>query len=209
MGSRRATASKRGERVALPDPARDGAMPLESALARRRSLRDFRRASLTLAEVAQVLWATQGISHPTGLRTAPSAGALYPLECHLVAGKVTALPAAVYRYDPARHELHRTVEGDRRAALAEAALSQTWMARAAAVVVLAAVERRTSVKYGARGTRYVHIEAGHAGQNACLQATALGLGTTVVGAFDDERVSAILDMGQGERPLCLLALGRA
>jgi SagB-type dehydrogenase family enzyme len=181
---------------------------VQAALGKRRSVRAFSGAAISLEEIAQLLWAAQGISHPMGLRTAPSAGALYPLECHLVAGEVTSLPAAVYRYEPFAHELRPTVAGDRRDALCEAALAQAWIATAAAVLVLAAVERRTTAKYGERGIRYVHIEVGHAAENVCLQAVALGLGTTMVGAFHDDSVSALLSLRRDERPLCLLPIGR-
>ncbi len=121
---------------------------------------------------------------------------------------MTGLSAAVYRYDPRRHDLVPTVVGDRRGELAAAALGQTWMTAAAAVVAIAAVTDRTTAKYGRRGLRYVHIEAGHAAENVYLQAAALGLGTTIVGAFDDERVHRLLAMAPGEEPLALLPVGR-
>jgi SagB-type dehydrogenase family enzyme len=195
------------ERVTLPPP-QAGSMAVEDALRIRRSVRDFIDEPLALAEVAQLLWAAQGITHPMGFRTAPSAGALYPLETYLAAGNVTGLPAAVYRYAPERHALTWRLDEDRRAALSEAAFGQAWIAPAAAVIVLSAVAARTTAKYGDRGIRYTHIEAGHAAQNVYLQAAALNLGTTVVGAFDDARVRAVLGMVDDETPLCLLPVGR-
>jgi SagB-type dehydrogenase family enzyme len=201
-------APEAAERVTLPPPTHGGDMTVAAALRERRSLRDFNGAAISVGEVAGLLWAAQGITHPMGLRTAPSAGALYPLECHLLAGAVTGLAAAVYRYDPRRHDLAPTVEGDRRGELAAAALGQTWMAAAPAVIAIAAVARRTTAKYGERGLRYVHIETGHAAENVYLQAAALGLGTTIVGAFDDTRVRGLLAMAPGEDPLALLPVGR-
>jgi len=187
-------AQETAERVTLPAPDYGGVMTVAAVLGERRSLRDFSGAAVDLGEVAQLLWAAQGITHPMGLRTAPSAGALYPLECHLVA--------------PRRHDLAPSVEGDRRGELAAAALGQTWMAAAPAVIAIAAVARRTTAKYGERGLRYVHIETGHAAENVYLQAAALGLGTTIVGAFDDERVHGLLAMAPDEDPLALLPVGR-
>jgi SagB-type dehydrogenase family enzyme len=93
-------------------------------------------------------------------------------------------------------------------AVAEAALSQRWIADAAAILVIAAVEERTTVKYGRRGVRYVHIETGHAAQNVYLQAAALGLGTTIVGAFDDDEVKEVVNLRRDETPLCLLPISR-
>ncbi len=193
--------------ISLPPPRRASAVSVEEALARRRSVRDFSDADLTLEDAAQLLWAAQGITHASGLRTAPSAGALYPLEIYLVAGKVGTLPPGVYRYGPGAHELVPRVSGDRRQALAAAAYHQTWIADAPGIFVIAAVFRRTTVKYGERGERYVHIEAGHAGENLCLQAAAQGLGTTIVGAFSNAEVARILGLSE-EEPILIIPVGK-
>jgi SagB-type dehydrogenase family enzyme len=192
----------------LPKPSHDGETSLESALRRRRSVREFSNLPLTLAEVSQLLWAAQGVTDPEGKRTAPSAGALYPLEVFLVAGRVDGLPAGVYRYRPRGHELARVIEGDRRAKLASAALDQTWMKDAPVAMVITAVYERTAAKYGRRAERYVHIEVGHTAQNVHLQAVALRLGTVVVGAFDDAEVKRVLALADDEQPLCLMPIGK-
>lgn len=194
--------------VKLPPPRQEGEVSLEHALRYRRSIREFTRSALTLAEIGQLLWAAQGVNHPMGLRTAPSAGALYPLVPHLVAGDVSSLPPGVYRYAPNQHALALIGEGDRRAALSAAALRQSWIAEAAAVLVLAAIYRRTTAKYGPRGERYVHIEVGHAAQNVYLQAFALGLGTTEVGAFNDGAVKTALALADDQDPLAIMPIGR-
>lgn len=194
--------------IRLPEPRRDGKVSLERTLALRRSVRSYRDVALSLADVGQLLWAAQGITQGERLRTAPSAGALYPLELYLVAGRVEGLGAGVYKYRPERHSLTRLAAEDRRAALAEAALGQQFIARAPATLVLAGVYERTAKRYGERAPRYVHIEIGHAGQNVCLQAVALGLGSVTVGAFRDPDVKRILGLPQEEAPLYLLPVGR-
>jgi len=194
--------------IPLPSPVSTGMLSVESALLSRRSVRNFSPQSLTLAEVAQLLWAAQGITGPGGTRTAPSAGARYPLELYLVTGNVSALAKGVYRYQPRGHSLIRLADGDQRAALAAAALGQDWVNEAAAVIVVAAAHERTTRRYGQRGVRYVHMEAGHAAQNIHLQAVALNLGTVVVGAFDDDEVKKIVNLSGDEQPLCLLPIGR-
>jgi len=194
--------------IALPAPQRTGSMPLERALAERHSVREFAPAPLALAEVGQLLWAAQGTNRPDGRRTAPSAGATYPLELWLLAGRVDGLPPGLYRYEPGTHRL-RAIDGrDRRAALAAAAHGQDWVAAAPAVVVVAAVPARTAARYGERAERYVSIEVGHAAENLCLQAVALGLGTVPVGAFADRDVERLLGMPAGEHPRLLLPVGR-
>jgi SagB-type dehydrogenase family enzyme len=194
--------------IALPKPAATGAVSLEQALAGRRSVRSFSSDPLSLEEVSLLLWAAQGVTDPDGGRTAPSAGALYPLEILLVAGAVEGLAAGVYRYRPGRHALERAAAGDRRATLAAAARGQEWVRRAAAVLVAAGVPRRTAARYGARAPRYVWLEAGSAGQNVYLEATALGLATVMVGAFDDAAVGRALGLAPEEEPLWLMPVGR-
>lgn len=194
--------------IPLPPPRTDGPVSVERALQQRRTVREFSATAISLDEIGQLLWSAQGITHPEGLRTAPSAGALYPLELTIVVGNVTELNTGVYRYDPAGHVLMPLAAGDRRADLARAALGQSWMQQAPALIAFGAVETRTSRKYGQRGSRYIHIEVGHAAQNVFLQAEALGLGAAVVGAFDDAAVAAVLQMPEGEKPLYLMPVGR-
>lgn len=193
--------------IAFPAPRTQGEVSVEAALQARRSVRDYTPEPVTLAEVGQLLWAAQGITETReGLRTAPSAGALYPLEVFLVAGNVTGLPDGVYRYLPREHRLTRTLGGDRRGRLAEIALRQKFLRDSAGVLVFTSVPVRTTAKYGQRGYRYIAMEAGHAAQNVYLQAVSLGLGTVVVGAFHDDDVQEALEIR--EDPLYLMPFGR-
>ena len=181
---------------------------LEELLRQRRSVRDYTDASLTQDEVIKLLWAGQGITSDRGFRTAPSAGALYPLELYLVAGNVDNLTPGIYKYKPVENDLTLVKEGDVRAGLATASLGQRSVADGAVDIVIAAAYERTTVKYGIRGERYVHMEAGHVAQNICLQATALNLGLVTVGAFDDAAVAKIIGMSQDETPLYVMPVGR-
>jgi len=193
--------------ITLAKPAPKGSMSVEEAIARRRSVREFTTAPLTAEHLSQLLWAAQGITHPSGLRAAPSAGATYPLEVYAVIGNVRGIPSGVYRYDPVRHALVAHCEGDQRARLAVACLSQEWVREAPASIVVTAVYERTTKRYGKRGIQYVHIEVGHVAQNVYLQATALGLGTVIVGAFQDNAVAACLSLLPEEIPLAVLPIG--
>ncbi len=178
-------------------------------MASRRSVRSYTAAPLGLSEAAQLLWAAQGITDAaTGSRSAPSAGALYPLEVYLVADRVGGLAPGVYRYMPAAHALVRVLSSAPKEALFKAALSQQWVVDAPALLVLSGVFGRTTGKYGERGRRYVYLEAGHAAENVYLQATALGLGTVSVGAFDDQAVRRSLGMSASEEPIYLMPVGR-
>lgn len=195
------------EFIDLHGPRADGELSVERALQQRRTVRDFKNSPLDLPQAAQLLWSAQGITDKDGLRTAPSAGALYPLQVYVAAGGVTGLSPGIYRYEPERHRLRRLAAGDRRTDLARAALGQDWLAQAPLILVFGAVESRTTRKYGKRGIGYVYIEVGHAAQNVFLQAQALGLGAAVVGAFDDDAVADLLGMEADERPLYLMPVG--
>jgi SagB-type dehydrogenase family enzyme len=188
--------------VQLPTPEQKGKMSVEEALARRRSVREFTRESLTERELSQLLWAAQGITHPDGLRTAPSAGALYPLEIYVGSA------SGFYHYEPRPHRLIQLSDRDLRAAVRRAALDQEAITQAPAVFVIAAVYERTSRKYGAARTpRYVHMEAGHVAQNLLLEAVALGLGGVTIGAFEDDVVQNALALPADHRPLYLIPVG--
>ncbi len=198
---------ERDQGIDLPEPSADSDVSVEAAIRERRSVREFSKHSLTLADVAQLLWAAQGITSQDGGRAAPSAGALYPLELYLVAGDVDSLPAGVYRYRPERHRLDHVADGDFRKDLAAAALNQSWVRRAPAVLVITGVYQRSAKKYGDRARRYTRIETGHAAQNVYLQATALGLGTVIVGAFQDAEVQEVLGLPEDHAPLALMPVG--
>jgi SagB-type dehydrogenase family enzyme len=197
-----------GMRKKLPDPKTRSDISLEDCLVKRRSVREYRNDPLSLEDISQLLWAAQGVTAHWGARTTPSAGALYPLEVVVVVGNVRDLPAGAYRYDPKDHEIVGIALGDLRSQLAGAALGQSSVRNAAIEVVFTAVYQRTTRKYGDRGIQYVHMEVGHAAQNVCLQATALGLGTVPIGAFDDDQVSLLLNLPKDERPLYLIPVGK-
>uniref|UniRef100_A0A7V4G951 SagB/ThcOx family dehydrogenase n=1 Tax=Desulfobacca acetoxidans TaxID=60893 RepID=A0A7V4G951_9BACT len=197
------------EAVKLPPPSRKGTVSVEETLQSRRTVRRFAARELSLAQVSQLLWATDGVSDPRGLRTAPSAGATYPLELYLVVGErgVRDLAPGIYRYLPGSHALEPTLPGDLRREVARACLHQTWMAEAPVMVVFAAEYRRTTARYGERGIRYTHMEVGHAGQNLFLQAEALGLGAGIVGAFDDQTLGRLLHLPRAHEPLLVMPVG--
>jgi len=188
--------------IALPTPRFKGTLTLEEALSGRRSVREFTEERLSLDEIGQLLWAAQGITHPAGYRTAPSAGALYPLEVYVITQE------GVYHYDPQQHSLITHLQGDLRPGLYAASLKQEPVLKAPAVFVITAVYERTEKKYGKeRSARYVQLEAGHAAQNLLLQATALDLGAVPIGAFYDDVVKKVLSLPADQQPLYLIPAG--
>ena len=192
--------------VRLPQPRVTGSLSLEETLAARQSIRTFQADPLSLEQVSQLLWAAQGVTHDGRRRTAPSAGATYPLEVILTVRNVEGLKPGVYRYRPFDHALETIGALDVGRSLSRACLNQRFIESAAVNVVLVADYGRTVRRYGERGRRYVHMEAGHVGQNLYLQAEALGLGTVAVGAFEDDDVRRIL--GIREDVLYLFPVGR-
>lgn len=185
----------------LPSPRVEGGLSVEAAMAGRRSVRAFEPRELTVEEISQLLWALQGVTSPWGGRTAPSAGALYPLEVYVVTAE------GLWHYLPAGHRIEVLGRRDLRAPVAGAALGQSAVADAPAVFVIAAVYARTEAKYGDRAARYVQLEAGHAAQNLLLLAVSLGLGAVTIGAFDDAAVQRALALPADRAPLYLIPVG--
>ena len=191
--------------IQLPPVSYQGKVSLEEAISKRRSQRSFRQKDLSWEEVGQLLWAAQGITGKSlGLRfrASPSAGALYPMEIYALTKD------GLFHYLPDGHKLEVLNEKDLRKDLASAALGQGSVSQAPLDIVIAAVFKRVTAKYGQRrGIRYAHIEAGHIAQNIHLQAVALGLGSVPIGAFSDEQVQTVLSLPKDHEPLYIIPVG--
>ena len=188
--------------VKLPQPVFEGKVSVEKALKERRSVRSYKAEPLSMGEVAQILWAAQGVTDASkGLRTAPSAKAAYLIEVYLVAGNVTGLPAGLYKYQPGRHELARIFEGDAKEKLFSAA-GQAPIRNAPAALVIAGYPKR-SVNPG-----WIYLEAGHASENVYLQAVSLGIGTVAMAGFKPDDVKKAMNFTEEELPIYIMPLGK-
>ena len=205
--------------IKLPSSQLKGKVTLEETIARRRSVRSYRREPLALSQLSQILWSAQGVTGSRGFRAAPSAGATYPLEIFVVVGTQAViageskqpaqeLQAGVYHYEVDSHSLSLHKTTDLRPNLAGATLDQGFIIDAPVAIVICALYHRTSYRYGRRGERYVHIEVGHVGENIHLQAVALGLATVEVGAFRDEEVREVLGLEEQIKPLYVMPVGK-
>jgi SagB-type dehydrogenase family enzyme len=195
--------------IDLPPPKTEGGVSVEKALESRRTIRSHGSQPLTGQQVAQLLWSAQGVTNDRGFRTAPSAGALYPMDVYAALGPDSApgFEAGVYHYQPDRHAVRMVRDGDVRQELARAALSQMWMAQAPLQLVITAEYSRATSKYGQRGIRYAVIEAGHIGQNVFLQVQGLGLAAGIVGAFRDQEVVEVLGIPSSHEPMLIMPVG--
>jgi len=197
--------------IYLPPPSQKGDISLEEAITRRRSIRDFTPKLISQLQLSQILWAAQGITNTPGkYRTVPSAGATYPLEIFVVCGQscIEEIDDGIYHYNINNHSLTLHHKGDTRLELAKAALNQEFIYQAPIDIVICALYQRTLLGYGSRGERYVLMEVGHAGQNIYLQATALGLATVAIGAFNDEQVRKVLRLDKQYKPLYIMPVGK-
>ena len=200
-------------KIKLPQPSYKSETSIEEALKRRRSIREYEDKPLTIKHVSQLFWAAQGVTKPDpwlragGFKTAPSAGATYPLEVYMVVkkGGVEGLEPGIYHYLPKTHEIELIKKGDYSKELMKAALDQEYVEAAPVNMVITAIYERTTGRYGDRGIRYVHMEVGHVGENIYLQCVSLGLGCVVIGAFHDAQVKEIL--GVDEAPLYIIPIG--
>lgn len=203
MGSVQAEELKEMKKeIVLPQPKVTGQVSLEETISQRRSKRKFSSQQLTLGQISQLLWSAQGITDQRqGYRSAPSAGALYPMEIYLLSKD------GLFHYLPQGHKLERLQQQDIRRELAAASLGQGFLQQAPINIVITAVYGRITSQYGTRGRRYTEIEVGHIAQNVHLQAVALGLSSVPVGAFDDQNVKELLKLPEEEEPLYIIPVG--
>ncbi len=196
--------------ISLPSPLIKGDISLEEVIFKRRSIRDYQSKSLSLDQLSQILWSGQGITdEKTKFRTAPSAGALYPLDIYIAVGDkgVEGLEVGSYHYIPQGHKIEKLAGADFRVAIMKAALEQEFIAQAPVVLVITGGYERTTKKYADRGKQYVHMEAGHVAQNIYLQAVALNLGTVTIGAFSEEEIIKAFNLPPAHIPLYVMPVG--
>lgn len=204
------------ERWDLPGRDYDLAVALGDVLQRRRSVRAFRLQSLGLPLLGRLLHASYGLrsahemeARRSSDRSAPSAGALYPLELYVATQAVDGLPDGVYHYDTRAHQLELRRSGLVHAELASMTIGQEMIRESNVVVVMSAIFERTMWKYGQRGYRYIWLDAGHVGQNLCLCATALGLGAVAIGGFYDDEINALIRLpATEEEAIYLVCVGQ-
>jgi len=198
------------KKIELPEPKYRG-IAVEEAIEGRRSVRNYSAKPISKAQLSQLLFAAQGISgkmYGKGLRTAPSAGALYPFEVYVVVNNVQDLPRGIYHYSVLDHSLEEVKSGDFRKRITDAGLKQEMLGEAGVTFVLSGIFDRVCHKYGERGYRYVYMEAGHISQNIYLQSVSLGLGSVCAGAFLDEKVNQLIGVdGREEAAIYLHSVG--
>jgi len=198
-------------RVSLPQPRLEGGAMAAKAIAGRRSTRDYSSTPMTKSELSRVLFLTTGISSDrwgNARRTAPSSGALYPIETYAVVHNVEGLETGVYHYALREHALELVRPGDFRAQVVEQGIGQEFLGECGAVLFLTQILQRMRPKYQDRSYRYGLLEAGHIGENGYLAATSMGLGACGIGAFMDDAINEVLGVdGVEEAAVYMLAVG--
>jgi SagB-type dehydrogenase family enzyme len=197
--------------IQLPNPFQTATISFAEVLKKRASIRTFSTQPLSKADLAFLLWASTGIQrteHDYAFRTAPSAGALYPIETYIAANNVEEIEQGVYHYNIKNHLLEEIKLGNFGAKLAHAALDQEMCADAAVVFIWTAIFRRSKWKYDQRAYRYIYLDAGHMAQNLALAATSITCGSCQVGAFFDDEINSIMEIdGTEESTIYLSVVG--
>jgi SagB-type dehydrogenase family enzyme len=189
--------------IKLPPPKYSSDTSVEKALLERRSVRSYKAEPLTIPEIAQILWAAQGITEPKkGMRTAPSARGMYLIEVYLIAGNVASLPAGMYKYTPQGHELIKIAEGNIKDDLFKAA-GQAQIKNAPVTLLIAGKSAEA-----AGNPQWMYLEAGHVSQNVYLQAESLKLGVVTMAGFKVEDVKKALKLPANEQPVYLMCMGK-
>lgn len=194
--------------IKLPKPGHNSKTSVERSIKNRRSIRSYKNGMLSLKKVSQILWAAQGITDNNKYRSAPSAGALYPIEIYVIIRNVKNVPKGVYKYRPNDHCLCLQLPKDNQKKIFKASNYQECIDQAQIILIFAVVYDRVTVKYGKRGIRYTHMEVGHSAQNVYLQCESLGLGTVTIGAFFDDQIKEAINAENNEDILYLMPVGR-
>ncbi len=207
--NKNSTGEKMKERyIPLPQPDKKGKVSIEEVLSKRRSIRNYLNEPIKLSEITQLLWAAQGITANDGRRASPSAGATYPIEIYLANGSVIGLNKGLYKYIPEKHSLQLIYEKDLFFEICKSTYQIELLKRSAGLFIITAIPEKTTSVYAERGFRYIYMEAGHIGENIALQGVSLGIGTVMIGAFDDHKLSEILKLNKGEIPLYIIPIGK-
>ncbi len=199
------------EAFKLPAPKERAGPSLWTAMGTRRSRRNFAPQPMKREELSQIMWAASGITAEAQglpLRTAPSAGGLYPIETYVVVNRVHGMESGVYHYFPPDHTLELLRTGDYSRAVAHAALDQKMAINASIVLIWTAVVERARWKYRQRAYRYIYLDAGHIGQNVALAAEGMGMGCCAIGAlYDDEVNDLVAADGEEETAVYMTCVG--
>jgi len=199
------------KKIELPSFEPAEPMSLDKVLNQRKSIRDFQAKPISISQLSYLLWASTGIQrveHGYEFRTAPSAGALYPIETYVIVNNVSELEAGAYHYSIRTQRLEQLQQCDLREQIASAALDQRMCAAAAVVFIWSAIFERCKWKYGQRAYRYIYLDAGHIAENLALAAVSLNLSSCEIGALYDDQVNVILDIdGIEESVVCMAVVG--
>ena len=199
------------KRIQLPSPASPKESYLYDVLKKRKSIRNYSDLPITKDQISYLLWASTGIQrHEIGFeyRTAPSAGALYPIETYIVVNNVKDIDKGVYHYNIKDHLLEEIKSGDHSQITAKAALEQGMCAEGAVVFIWTAFFNRSKCKYGQRAYRYIYLDAGHIAGNLALTSTSLGLGSCQIAALFDDEVNEIIAVdGEEESTIYMSVVG--
>ncbi|NLN18302.1 MAG: SagB/ThcOx family dehydrogenase [Firmicutes bacterium] len=188
------------ERIALPpvEQLPDFPCDLTAAIGQRRSVREYAETPLSIEELTYLLWCTQGVHHSrraATLRSVPSAGARHPFETFLLINRVDGLQPGLYRYLALSHELVvLQLDSSLTERVVAACANQRFIAKSGVTFFWVAVPARTTWRYGSRGYRYIHLDAGHICQNLYLAAQAIQCGCCAVAAFHDDRLNEVLGL---------------
>ena len=195
--------------IQLPNVSQEATMGFAEVLRRRKSIRAFSNQPLSLDDLGFLLWASTGIQRVEQgyeFRTAPSAGALYPIETYIVANNIEDVDSGIYHYNIKNHFLEEIKTGNFGDAIAHAALGQQICATASVVFIWTAIFERSKWKYNQRAYRYIYLDAGHIAENLALAAVSITCGSCQVGAFFDDEINSIVGVDGAEESTILLSV---
>ena len=202
--------------IDLPEPKeiKVNSISLREAIENRRSIRKYSQSHLTIEELSYLLWSTQGVKEiipgAATFRTVPSAGARHAFETYLLVNNVKDLQSGIYRFLAIEHKLvEMNTEPNIADQITEACFGQKFVKTSAVTFIWTAVAYRMKWRYGERGYRYMHLDAGHVCQNLYLSAESIDSGVCAIAAFSDDDMNRLMNVnGQEQFVIYIATVGK-
>jgi SagB-type dehydrogenase family enzyme len=200
----------------LPDPHEINLkkITINEVIENRKSVRSYSNKPITKQELSYLLWSTQGvkkvIQRPVTLRTVPSAGARHCFETYVLVNNVEGLKPGLYRFLAIDHKLQEVnISSGLSEKITKACFNQRFIMQSAVTFIWTAVAYRMMWRYGERGYRYMHLDAGHVCQNLYLSAMSIDAGVCAIAAFNDDELNKLIGInGEEQFTIYVATLGK-
>lgn len=188
-------------------PPEQVSLSVTEALRQRSSQRDFNTSKwLSFKQISDMLGHAAAAISPSHRRH-PSGGGLFPLELYLLTQRVDDMRNAAYHYDPDAHAVEELWDlgDDDYKNIAYA--SPSPVQKSACVLIVTGIWARSTKKYRDFAYLLALVETGCIMQNLSIMSVAVNVKSYIDSGFNDAHIKNILELPEGEDPICSIVLG--